>query len=60
LQEDYSKLAAELGLVGDLPIRGVSFPPRGETDYREHYDDEARRIIGERFRPTLEAFGYRF
>jgi|694.fasta_scaffold57030_2 hypothetical protein len=60
LQEDYSKLAAELGLVGDLPIRGASFPPRGETDYREHYDDEARRIIGERFRPTLEAFGYRF
>jgi hypothetical protein len=42
LQEDFSHLALELGLVGEL------------------YDVEARRIIGERFRPTLETFGYRF
>jgi hypothetical protein len=60
LQEDFSKLAVELGLVGELPMLGASLPPRREWDYQELYDDEARRIIGERFRPTLETFGYRF
>lgn len=60
LRADFSKLADELGLVGALPFLGASFPTRSEGDYREHYDDEARRIIEERFGPTLQEFGYRF
>jgi hypothetical protein len=60
LRADFSKFADELGLVGELPIRGASFPLRREVDYRELYDDEARRIIEERFAPTLQKFGYRF
>lgn len=60
LREDFSKLAADLGLEGELPWRNASGDPIPRTVYRAHYDSASRGIIEARFAPTLRLFGYHF
>ena len=60
LQEDFSKLAGELGLAGELTWRNASRVQAGGAGYRERYDSASRQIIETRFAPTIERFGYSF
>jgi hypothetical protein len=60
LQEDFSNLAGELGLAGELPRRNASRVQAGGPGYRERYDSASRQIIETRFAPTIERFGYSF
>jgi hypothetical protein len=60
LQKDFSNLAVELGLAGELPWRNASRPEQEAVRYSERYDAESRRIIETRFAPTMERFGYCF
>ena len=56
LHEDFRTLAARLGKQAELPHLKKS----KHRDYREHYDEETRRIISECYAPDIETFGYRF
>lgn len=60
LQEDFTNLAGELGLAGELPWRNASRMQAGGVGYRDFYDSASRRIIETRFAPTIERFGYCF
>jgi len=60
LQKDFSNLAFELGLAGDLPWRNASRDQGSRADYRERYDSASRRVIEACFAPTIEQFGYCF
>lgn len=58
LEEDVSELR-DAGLeLHPLPKLGVSRPHN--RDFRDYYDGESKRLIGERFEIDIEYLGYRF
>lgn len=56
LQEGFREVAEELGIPSELPHINKT----KETNYRDFYDDETRRIIGEWHAEDIEYFGYEF
>jgi hypothetical protein len=60
LPEDIGRLAADTGLLGQLPFRNASTTPRTVNAYQARYDGSSRRIIEAWFAPTLQRFGYCF
>lgn len=60
LLEDIGRLAADTGLLGQLPVRNASTTPRTGNAYQARYDGPSRRIIEAWFAPTLQRFGYCF
>jgi len=57
LNEDWSKVCRALK-VPPLPLGRENQVVR--QDYRGFYDDESRELVANRFRRTIELFGYRF
>ena len=56
LEEDFSRVASEIGAVPSLPRLLAS----GRGSYRDYYDGRLARMVGERFSADAEIFGYRF
>jgi hypothetical protein len=58
--EDYARVAGVLGVSPILPHSNHATRPHDKKSYRNHYDEELARKVGERYRGDLEAFGYSF
>lgn len=56
LQEGFTEVARELGIPSELPHINKT----KKTNYRDFYDDETRRIVGEWHAEDIEYFGYKF
>jgi len=56
LSEDFSKIAAIIGVEKDLPHLNQST----KGSFRTHYSDESREIVRSWFAKDIEAFQYRF
>ena len=56
LQHDFNVIARRLGVAATLGAQNRSPHP----DYRDYYDRESRRIVGELYRRDIELFGYDF
>lgn len=56
IHAEFSALMAELGISATLPHLNRS----DDTNYRDHYDDYARELIGEYYRHEIELFGFEF
>ncbi len=57
LTEDWRTICDRIG------VRGADLPRENRTsrgDYRQYYDDATAELVAERFRRTIERFGYRF
>jgi hypothetical protein len=60
LQNGFSNLAHELGLLGEIPWRNASRPQVIRAGYRKYYDFTARSVIEAHFAATIQHFGYSF
>lgn len=58
--EDFARVTGVLGVSPTLPHSNHRTRPDGKKSYRDHYDEELARKVGERYRSDLEAFGYSF
>ncbi|MDX1408960.1 MAG: sulfotransferase family 2 domain-containing protein, partial [Saprospiraceae bacterium] len=58
LEEDFTEVCKQLG----LPCTGLPHVNRSEEirDYRRHYDEESRHLIGIYYEKDIEAFHYTF
>ena len=56
LDKDWPVIADAIGCSHDLPHKNVS--RRG--DYRQYYDQAARKIIRDIYEPDIKLFGYKF
>ena len=56
LKLDFAGICSRLGVDCTLPTENVS--QRG--DYRDYYSETSKKLIGERYRGDIEAFGYMF
>jgi hypothetical protein len=56
LQRHFDVVAQRLGVTGRLARQNQSL----HADYRDYYDDQTRRIVGEFYRRDIDLFGYRF
>ena len=57
LNDDFSKVAKQLGIPPDLPHLNMS---NDDPDYRKYYSAHSRDVIATLHRPDIEAFGYDF
>jgi chondroitin 4-sulfotransferase 11 len=56
LEADVAEVSRRLGVLLRLGHRNAS----SHSGYREYYSRRTRQVVGERFAPEIEAFGYRF
>jgi len=57
LDRDYAKICAVL----KLPVKALPhYRKSTHQQYRRYYNDQSRKIIAERYRNDIAAFGYRF
>lgn len=56
LQEDYKKIAIELGTNPELPHINAT----KKDDYRGYYDEQTKGLIAKCFKDDIDRFGYSF
>ncbi|HED64878.1 MAG TPA: sulfotransferase [Planctomycetes bacterium] len=56
---DFATVCERIGL-GDVELPHVGARARKHADFREYYDDDLRRRVGEHWRRDVELFGYSF
>jgi len=56
LQEDFKIVAQELGINSVLPHINKT----KETNYRDYYDEETKKIIKEWFHEDIKTFEYKY
>lgn len=56
LENDFNEFAESVGMNASLPHLNKS----KKEDYREHYDDYTKKLIGEYYKHEIELFGYKF
>jgi len=59
LEKDYKFVCKKIGIKNpkSLPHKNKS---KRKNDYRQYYDEEARKIVEKRYKKDLEVFGYEF
>jgi hypothetical protein len=61
LQDDILRIADRIGLPEGFALPEVNrTESRGGRDYREFYDEEARRLVSAVFKEEIDALGYEF
>ncbi|PWV62519.1 sulfotransferase family 2 domain-containing protein [Plasticicumulans acidivorans] len=59
LQADFEEACRRIG-IQPPPLPHKRQATDRKKDYRSYYSDELAELIGERFKPDIELFGYRF
>lgn len=57
LESDWARICQRLGVA---PVRLTRENASARGDYRQLYDETSKRLVAERFRRTIEFFGYEF
>lgn len=60
LQQDFERVLKLLGVEREIIIPEMNKTKGREGDYREHYDENARKIVEKVFHRELQYFGYVF
>ncbi|HMW57807.1 MAG TPA: sulfotransferase, partial [Accumulibacter sp.] len=59
LQPDFEEACRRIG-IRPPPLPHKRQAKDRKKDYRSYYTDELAELVGKRFRPDIELFGYRF